>query len=440
MISQAEFESQERDLVESVGGKAIDAPTLVIGKWSTTLYGFVEADNIFDTTQSFVDLAGNNQVARPGTLAGNNARYTAGVRNSRIGFRIRAPEFHKVRTSAMIEMDFLGNQAGTSEAAIFTTPVFRVRHMMLKIETPIVDIMFGQYWHLFGWQSLYNPNTVEIQGVPGEIYSRTPQIRLSKTVKTDAITFEAALAMSRSPQRDSIAPEGEAGVRLAFNKWKTLQTMGSTGTTVSPLSIAVTGDIRHFELPEFKSSAVNTVGKNGYAFAVDAFIPIIPVTDSRKSNALSINAEYSWSTGAADLFTQLNGGVSNPALPTPMGATTAPTYNADVDSGLVAVNADGTFNTIQWQSALVGLQYYLPGLNGRSWVSGNYSHMESSNSKYHGSPKSVRSSLDWADANIFADVTPSVRLGLEYAWFHDTYVDGVSADNHRVQFSAFYIF
>ena len=47
---------------------------------------------------------------------------------------------------------------------------------------------------------------------------------------------------------------------------------------------------------------------------------------------------------------------------------------------------------------------------------------------------------DWFDVNLFADVTPQVRVGLEYANFNDTYADGVHAINHRGQMSAFYLF
>jgi hypothetical protein len=37
-------------------------------------------------------------------------------------------------------------------------------------------------------------------------------------------------------------------------------------------------------------------------------------------------------------------------------------------------------------------------------------------------------------------LTPAVRLGLEYAYFSQRYVDNVNATNHRVQFSAWYPF
>jgi hypothetical protein len=46
----------------------------------------------------------------------------------------------------------------------------------------------------------------------------------------------------------------------------------------------------------------------------------------------------------------------------------------------------------------------------------------------------------WWDVNVFGDPYPGVRFGLEYAHFADTYADGVTGVNHRVQFSGFYMF
>lgn len=456
VISQAEYDSAMKDLGETTGLQSGDATSLVIGKWATTMYGFVEADNIFDTTQSFNDLAGNGQVARAGTLRGDNGRFTMGVRNSRIGFRLKAPEVNGIRTSAQLEMDFLGNQpavasspgagdTGTqpyygSEGAFFTNPAFRVRHANVKIETPVVDVLIGQYWQLYGWQSVYHPNTVEIQGVPGQLYSRTPQVRISKSIKSDAVTFEMAAAMTRPVQRDSALPEGQGGLRLALNNWTGLQTMGATGTQISPASIAATGYVRRVSVAQWAAAPTVTNDKTASGFALDGYIPIIPATKDHKDNALSVNGELAYGYGSADFYTGLGGGIGFPALPNPKAATPAPAYQPNIDQGIATYDVAGGLHFIQWQSYLLGAQYYLPGVDGRVWVSANYSHMSSDNMQFYGNPAKARSALDWFDVNLFGDVTTSVRLGLEYANFNDQYIDGTHAINHRFQGSAFYIF
>ena len=466
IITQAEYDSAVRDMGESVGQAGTgESNTVVVGKWATTLYGFLEADSIWDSTQSFNDSAGNGQVARGGTYAGNNDRVQFGVRNTRIGLRMKAPELGGVRATAMLEMDFLGNQnpiattAGTAtaapaapgatgsgtdtEAQYFTNPALRVRHANLKIETPIVDLLFGQYWQLYGWQQVYGVNTVEIQGVPGQLYGRTPQIRISKSVKSDSFLFEIAVAALRPSQRDSAVPDGQAGIRIGTPAWSGLTTSGQTGTGIQPLSVAVTGDARSFTVPNYNNPngtpTVSGPSKLGTSIAVDAFIPIIPAK-KRQGNALSATFEYSTGYGNADLYTGLSGGA--PATNynvTTKGVTTQ--QAADVDPGFVMYDNLGNIHLVGWSSFIAGLQYYLPGLDGKVWITGNISNIWSPNLQNgFGTPAKARLSEVWGDGNIFWDATDAVRFGFETAMFDDEYVDRTHQQNLRCQFSAFYIF
>lgn len=476
VITEAEYESALRDSADSLGLKAAETNSLVIGKWSATLYGFAEADYMFDSTQSYSDLAGNAQVAHPGTYAANNPRSQFSVRNSRVGFRFRAPEYHAIRSSANIELDFLGDWASPTytgatgqptENQFFTSPNPRVRHAYLKIETPVVDVIFGQTWHLFGWQSTYQPNTVQMQGVPGELYARTPQLRLSKTFATRDVTFEIALGAMRPPQRDSALPEGEAGLRFAINNWTGTQTVGATGTMVSPASIAVTGDLRGFAVANYPTGgnvvtpspkSTYDIAERGGAVAVDAFIPVISSSTEHMGNSLSLLGEFVYGQGIGDLYTGLTSGLGVPALvPVPLGSPTGTVsttaYNPQIDPGLVTVDAKGNVTVIQWQTIRAGLQYYLPGLNGKMWISGNYANVSSPNApglitttaatataKATTNANAIRNALNWFDVNVMGDITPAVRLGIEYTYSADKYVDNQVGVNHRVQGSAFYIF
>lgn len=478
VITQAEYDSALQEIGASTGDKnASDANTVVLGKWSTTFYGFVEADSIVDTTQSFSDVAGNGPVARPSphplpppaiqsNYAGDNGRTQFGIRNSRFGFRMRAPETHGVRTSGTLEIDFLGSQAPIaytsdtayrqSESSFFTNPTLRARHAFLKLETPVVDVLLGQTWALFGFQPFYQPNTVEIQGVPGEIYSRTPQIRFSKTLKTSAVSLEMALAANRPAMRDSMVPVGEAGARLAIEKWRGMKTNGATATQLVPASIAVSVDGRQYVVPEFQPLPKNNVNRTSGAIAFDAFVPVIPAREDKRGNALSLTGQVSTGSGYADVFTNLTGGLSMPHVPNTTGLNPPPVYPQNVDDGLLVYDLSGQLHPIQWTSFLIGAEYYLPGLDGKAWLSANYSRMVSPNSHFYARPPSntlpdpqsayfvpaeqVRDSLDWFDVNVFADVTSAARLGFEYANFHDHYVDGVSAIDHRFQLSGFFLF
>jgi hypothetical protein len=270
------------------GATSAASPPSVLSKFSATFYGFVEADFIRDSTQSFNDLAGNGTIARSGSFAANHDRMIFGQRNSRLGFKLKGPESETIKSSGIAEMDFLGNQpqgspspAGApavSESAYFASPTFRIRHMALKIETPIVDVLAGQYWELFGWQTIYHPNSVQIQGLPGQVFSRAPQFRLSHMFKSDIVNVEVAVAAVRPPQRDSGLPDGQAGLRVVLNDWKGMRTAGGTGTSVDPLSVGVSGVARRFRLPEYANAPSQTRNINGYGLSFDGIIPVVPAT------------------------------------------------------------------------------------------------------------------------------------------------------------------
>jgi len=416
---------------------------MVGSKFTADIYGFAEFDAILDSTQSLNEIAGNSVIAKSGTFVGDHSRLNYSARNSRLGFKFKGPDSEDIRTSGILEMDFLGNQPPTAtDAQLLTNQTFRIRHAMLKVETPFVDIMAGQYWQLFGWQSYFFPNTVEIMGVPGEVFGRAPQFRLSHAFKTDDITLELAAASSRSPQRDGGIPDTQGGLRFLLNGWKALHTANSTGTAIDAGGIGVSGVYRRFRVNEFAASTDTARGKNAGGISVDALIPVLSPAGGKRGQALTLTGSYVRGTGIADLYTGLVGGIGYPALPNPAMTTPAPPYTPNIDPGLVTYGPGGDLHSIDWQSFIVGAQYYLPP-SGTVWISGNYSQMDSPNiDKYTTaatSPKVIKRS-QWADGNLFWDATKAVRFGAEFAWFKQKFVDASTATNYRGQFSAFYMF
>lgn len=469
VISQAEYDDAIKDLAETTGAQTASQESVVFGRWATTVYGFLAADMILDSTRSLTESSGGTLIAQGGTAAGDNARMTMSVRYTRLGFRMKAPQFGQVMTSATLESDFLGNQPAvqtgpypaaplpaspyTSEGAYFASPTFRIRQANFKIETPVVDVLFGQYWQLFGWGPGFQPNSLAVSGMAGEINSRTPQLRLSKVLKGDPVTFEFAVAATRPFQRDGGVPDGQAGLRFSVDSWKGTQTIASTGTQTAPLSVAVTGLLRNVAVNQFTSGASTYTNKlTMTALAIDAFVPIVPGTvvpgnSGKRDNSLSLQGEFATGFGYADMYQSTTFGLG---FPTPAGAgvtTTATsvkeTYFApDIDPGVVTYDADGKLHAIELTTYIFGAQYYLPHVGGKLWISGNYSHQESANSRYYTnkSPGSVLAAIDWFDVDLFTDPVPGIRFGVQYANTRDTYVSGVFAINHRAQLSGFLVF
>jgi len=422
-------------------------PVPIKGKWSPVMYGFVEFDSIHDSTQSYTDLSGNYAiVTSPSRYARNHARTTFGVRNSRLGFKLTAPESNGIKTTGILEMDFLGNQPSnppaTQEGAFFASPTFRVRHFAMKLETPYVDVLLGQYWQLFGWQSYFHPNTVEIQGLTGQVFSRSPQARLSHTFKTDPVNLELAVAASRPPQRDSATPDGQAGIRLLINDWKGVHTMGGTGTAADAAAIGVSGVLRRFVVPQYAAAPTDSHSTFGWGISTDLLLPIIPASMDDRANALSLTGSWVVGRGIADLFTGLSdGNIASWALPAAANGT-VPTYAADIDNGLLEVAQDGTFHPIHWQVFMGGLQYYLPP-TGHVWISANYSYMKSNNIMEYVTAAARGLLFDKAqryDGNLFWDVNVATRLGVSYAHIKQNYGDNTTASNNRFQFSGWLLF
>ncbi|MFT3696933.1 MAG: hypothetical protein QM831_27575 [Kofleriaceae bacterium] len=410
----------------------------VRAKWDATLYGFAELDIINDSTQSFSELAGGTAIARPNTYAGDHGQTQYTARNSRLGVKVAAPEVNQMKASAQLEMDFLGNQpTGISEASLYQNATFRFRHLNAKLETPYVDILAGQYWSLFGWQSTFHPNTVAIQGVPGQVYSRVPQLRVGKKIKGGDVDFEIQVAANRPVEKASQTPDGVIAAKISLPKLKAWHNAGSTGSALDDAALGVSVIGRRFTPPNFSATPNHQESKNGYGISVDALIPVIPATKESHAGALTLTGNFVYGAGLADQYTSFSGGVGNAALPNPGMVTPAPTYTSVLDGGLALYTADGTLHPIQWTSILAGAQYYI---NNMVWLSANYSHMSSGNAKLFGKATAVFDTTNWADGNLFVDVTPAFRVGAEFAWYNQTYVDATDATDYRGQLSFFFIF
>ncbi len=260
------------------------------------------------------------------------------------------------------------------------------------------------------------------------------------------MTLELAVAATRPVQRDSATPDGPGGIRFSLDSWTGVQTTGSTGTQIAPFSLAVTGLVRHVAVDAFSAAPKTTNDLGMSAVAFDGYIPIVPGSKHKRDNAFSLNGEFSTGYGYADMFSNLNAGMTKYA--TPLDATLkAPGYVPDIDNGIVTYDGNGHLHGIQYETYLFGLEYVLPATGGKMWISGNYSHTESNNTHFYAcktgcsvTTGAAMSSYDWFDANFFVDPVPSIRIGLEYANSKTTYVDGVNAINHRGQLSGFFIF
>ena len=441
-----------------VGAGEASSPNQVVSKWTTKVYGFIEFDAVHDSTQAYNDLGGWTTTAIPQSYnyAGSHDRTQFSARNSRFGFLVGTPEYGGIRATGTLEADFMGNQANdATESSLITNGALRLRVASILVQSDYVDVLLGQGWSLFGFQPFFLPASPFLLPVPGEVFKRDAQLRLSHTFKSKAVDFELGVSANRPPQRDSGVPDLQGGMRLTLNDWKGVHTPGTdgqrlVGSGLDGLTIAVSGTGRRFRATNFQATAAGTYADprssnsaNGYGLAVDAMIPVIPAaTVEDKGNALTLNGQFSTGTGYADLLGGLvsnMGGPATSATPYPAVPNSPDRYQPNVQPGLVTYDNAGGLHTINWQTFLVGVQYYLPP-SGRVFVSANYAQAHSNNVAQWADPGQVASIYDktqYVDGNLFWDVTPALRLAASYQYLKQSFANGSTAHNTRTELTGY---
>jgi hypothetical protein len=484
--------------------------------WKGTFYGFIELDAIRDSTQSFSDSVGNTPLLRSDgsspaylpigtnqlgvTYGSRNPRVFFTPRNTTFGFNVVPPEVGGVKINSVIEFDFFGSQpsspfsasSATTESQYFSSATPRMRHAYVEVKTPVVDILAGQAYNLFGWQPLFFPATDSFLGLPNMIFDRRPQIRLTKIIETDPINIHFAGAALRPAQADSGFPDLVGGVLLQINPWKGAHMAGPGQPKWDPLSIGVSGVYRQFKVAQFENNggdpsiAQQVATANGWGVSVDALLPIIPVKGPKdRSNGLTVTGSFVTGTGIGDLYTGgLTGGAHFPLPTGPQGPFTG-TYGSNIDPGLVQYGIEqqgpataaapvttpvtdsngnwvGILRTLDWRSFMIGVQYYLPFLSGRVVLSGNYTHAFSDNIQQQstasfaneksagGDPTRTFSAANYYDANLFIGITDSFKAALSWQRVEQHFlahglagqeVMGDSPEhNDRLEISTFFFF
>ena len=481
-----------------------DAPppgyTSMLGKWTTMMYGFVEFDTMYDSSNSYNNWPFNGGAANAGTIQGggndalgktiNSSSYGFDVNNSRIGFALSSPVYHGYKLRALLEMDFLARPgesqytapAGGENTGYFTNPIFRIRHFFMDISTPgYGNFLLGQYWSLFGWQPYNIYNSVQIAPAPGTLYGRFPQARWYKIIHaTDGLKVEPAISAMMPQYNASGMPAFVEGIKIADSNWMGEGMIGDTGKGQFPLALGFSAIQSNYDgyfqgnqtytsaAGKSTTVALPTSGFNSWtsAEAVDLWLPILPVRNGKPGNNLTLTAEYTWGQGDAYQFPNMNFGIGPNSLPISNcpGAPTGATNNAcsTLSPGLPAGEgfANGNaFVPLDIQTYNVNLQYYFPDDAHTSISLGfavdNSSNLQSianavgnqgqglggagsTNGLYKYLAPWTRNTFTFV--NLWHDFTPAVRAGIEYGQYDTLYTTGISTLDNRVMMSWFYFF
>lgn len=419
-------------------------------------HGFAELDMIGDDTESFKESVGNFPVTRPGVTAGENGATQFSLRNSRISLLAQVPETDGWKTKGYIETDFLGydpapNYAAPSTAAaptnsefnFYTQPSVRIRHAYLEAQNDGWDILCGQTWTLFGWQSNYFMSTIGVTPYMGVLFERTPQVRVTKTLGAEGdAQLQVAVAAVRPEESASEMPNFDGGLRFVLGSWKGRFSLAQGKVNTIPFSIGLSGTLRTY------SYGVTTVPTNvqlnqtaqGSAVALDALIPLVPY-DEKDGPSLVATGEWSVGNGDGDEMPNWSGGL--PALATAVNGI-------NLDGGIGGINAVGNFTLVDIQSWNGQLQFHFPPSWG-TYLTAGYGEVFSDNAGALTGGGATASKIYNDDqamfANIVHDFDKNLRAALEYARFDTHYAFGSSGTgagsdviDHRVELTTWYRF
>ncbi len=453
-----------------------DAPppgySTMMGKWVTTMYGFVQVDTVYDSNNSYNNWPFNAAPANAPVVNSNGStvdspRFGMDVNNSRIGFALSSPVYNGYKIRALLEMDFLASPGGQtisgtspgSGLGYVTNPIFRIRHFFFDVTTPSWgNVLVGQYWSLFGWQPYNIQNNLQIAPGPGTAYGRFPQIRWYKILHMDELSqglmVEPAVAVMTPPTTTGGIPAFTEGLKLSDNHLMTEMMIGDTGKGQFPASIGISGIETNYSgyISSSTPSLHNTAntGFNSWtaAGAVDLVLPIIPIHNDKPGNNLTLQAEYTWGQGDAWQFPNLSFGLGGASVNTP--------GNGFGGNGVIANNG---FLPLDIQTYNADLQYYFPDDARTSIVVGfavdNASNLQQISGALGGFPTSLGGAgstnglysylqpdthLTFAYVDLWHDFTPAVRAGLEFGQYDAVYVGGANALDNRVMMSWFYLF
>ena len=139
---------------------------------SATLYGYAKGEFAFDSRQVVAAREGNFiDLASPNATGNNVANFNGWGIESRLGVKVAGPDFFGMKSEALIEGHFFGNNGQTNN--------FGLRHAYVQLSSDRVEWLVGQYWHPM-FVTNVSPGTYNFNaGSPFQPFNRSPQIRFS---------------------------------------------------------------------------------------------------------------------------------------------------------------------------------------------------------------------------------------------------------------------
>ncbi|MDB4980136.1 MAG: hypothetical protein JWM82_888 [Myxococcales bacterium] len=402
-----------------------------------TFYGGERLSLYRDSTQSFGAATHDNPIAEPGSYLGSHEQWSGSFADSRWGAKLETPANASFSGIFLVELGLRG--ADRPGAATVQT-----RHLFFGVRTPVVDVLLGQTDDLFAWGGRVPfPSTIASLGVPGEIYRRRTQIRLTHVFRFQPVDFELAACATQPFHTDGYSYDRQLGIRLAINAWRGAADQNGGPAATMPAQLGLSGVRRRFLVDQFSAMPAGSYSVIGDGLALNAFVPIVPSHGDDLSNATSLSLEVSAGSGLADLYSGLTGGATIPVLPNPQ-MTLPPPYVQTFPTGVVTFDAGLKAQTIDWRAIVLNFRYHLPIAQGRRiWAAATWSRTTSSNLRaLTPSPGwgAIYPETRYYDASAFVSIWKGIHAALSYQVTRQLYAAGPDHENRRAQLLVAYYF
>ncbi len=185
---------------EGLPGKS---PSELLKELGFTFYGHFRLDMSRDSSRT--NFGNTAFYVRNHGAGDRDEEMNVSARHTRLGLWYRGPEFHGMKGTGRVEIDFLGKAVYGNTVTQENQPGIRMRHAYFTLDFPGTgwSVLAGQTWDVFSPLCMKKINTLVGWG-QGNMGFRRPQFRVTRRWKREGgSAFEAAFALARPQARDA---------------------------------------------------------------------------------------------------------------------------------------------------------------------------------------------------------------------------------------------
>jgi hypothetical protein len=447
-----------------------------------SLGGFVKLQAFWDSTQDNKNMS--TPIARNNNPSFHHGRMNFTAQGSRFSFTIKGPQLFGAQTTGFIEMDFNSGEAGPLNSANNPSNSYTpaLRHAMFRFTWPATELMFGQYWSMFGE---FFPETIQdgpFQG-HGMPMARLAQVRLTQNLSkgfsvagligqpTNSITVNAVNYTLPNNGENAETPQVQGKIQYQRDLWGKAAYFGRPMPFTARIiagwqrNVARAGTVATTSFGQNNPSAiVASFGNHQYLspwmIMGNAFLPVIPTHSPNL-------------TGTAALCVQGYIGQGLSAFGENMGPDSYGSFaGAASNGGFGGMVYNYNLELFRHYGGYVQAQYYFNNhwFTNVTWgMSRVYGVSQARNAaavrngtntagyEFAGAPGAANPKF-WQEVDFTLWYRPitAIKFGLQYSWQRTDWLqvtsqtgdnlnpNGANASNtgnaHRVQFGAFFFF